>query len=504
MNREFKVVRLYYGWSAHMMRSVVEMFPDSEFRLYPGLPPGYTDVNPDAIADAAPMTETELIARYARIAELCPEMITRVALYDGWSEHMIRSVAKWFPFADFQLYPGLPPDYIRVWLGATANANPDAIANAPTKKMKKLLKLPNPAPVADAKPARLARKQAAAAVSAAVRKQAAEDAAAAAAAARAAEAAGKRPFEQAAAPAAGDGPCITRIMATSQRTASGTTIFKGKGPHCYGEETLEYAWVKRNIKKWFLEEKVYPELDKWHKVPLGSAASDSASVAGGASGGGLLSMAVPFADGSVVDESLPLVPFVQGKKDICFSCSGANALQSAGDHDGAARVAAEKRNLAIGVVKNPLGPLAQFVEKGKLGWNCELDNAKNSWYPDAPTDAPRSGLMPYMIDNPYEGPTVAVLRDDKGAADHVVAISGSLIFDSNHSRALPLTCASFDLCVDMDHTGVKCDGIARAMRLVPTKKMKKLLKLPNSAPVADAKPASFDDLVSGISALSVV
>ena len=90
------------------------------------------------------------------------------------------------------------------------------------------------------------------------------------------------------------------------------------------------------------------------------------------------------------------------------------------------------------------------------------------------------------------------------AADHVVAISGSLIFDSNHSRALPLTCASFNLCVDMDHTGVKCDGIARAMRLVPTKKMKKLLKLPNSAPVADAKPASFDDLVSGISALSVV
>ena len=42
---------------------------------------------------------------------------------------------------------------------------------------------------------------------------------------------------------------ITRIMATSQRTAPGTTIFKGKGPHCYGKETLEWAWIKRNIKK---------------------------------------------------------------------------------------------------------------------------------------------------------------------------------------------------------------------------------------------------------------
>ena len=79
---------------------------------------------------------------------------------------------------------------------------------------------------------------------------------------------------------------ITRIMATSQRSASGTTIFKGKGPHCYGEETLEFAWVKRNIKKWFLEAVVYPELGKWHKAPLGSAVSDSASAAGGASGGG--------------------------------------------------------------------------------------------------------------------------------------------------------------------------------------------------------------------------
>ena len=62
--------------------------------------------------------------------------------------------------------------------------------------------------------------------------------------------------------------CITRIMATSQRTTSGTTIFKGKGPDGQGEETLEYAWVKRNFKKWFLEQVVYPGLGEWHKVPL--------------------------------------------------------------------------------------------------------------------------------------------------------------------------------------------------------------------------------------------
>jgi len=164
------------------------------------------------------------------------------------------------------------------------------------------------------------------------------------------------------------------------------------------------------------------------------------------------------------------VPFTQGKDDICFSCAGANALKNAGDHDGAARVAAEKRNLACDVVKNPLGPLARLLE-GK-GWTSEMES---SWYPDAPIDTHRAGLMPYMIDNPYEGPTVAVLRDDKGVADHVVAICGSLIFDSNRSHALPLTRESFDMCADTDHSGAKCNGIARAMRLVPTKKMKKKL-----------------------------
>ena len=197
-------------------------------------------------------------------------------------------------------------------------------------------------------------------------------------------------------------------------------------------------------------------------------------MAGGASGGGLLSMAVSSAsDGSVVDGSPPLVPFTQGKDDTCFPCAGANALWSAGDHDGAARVAAEKYYLACGVVKNLLGPLAQNLEGS--GWNCGLDNAKGSWYPDAPIDTHRAGLMPYMIDNPYEGPTVAVLRDDKGVADHVVAIFGSLIFDSNRSHALPLTRESFDLCADTDHSGTKCNGIARAMRLIPTKKMRKKL-----------------------------
>ena len=273
----------------------------------------------------------------------------------------------------------------------------------------------------------------------------------------------------------------TQIMATSQRTASGTTIFKGKDANGFPRdgETLECAYVRRNFKKRYLEAVVYPELDKWHKVPLGSAASDSASALGGAGGGGLLSMTVPFTpDGPVVDESLLLVPFTQGKEDICFSCAEANALESVGDHDGAARIAADKFNLALDVVKNPLGPLAQCLE-GK-GWNCKLDNAKDSWYPYATTDQCRTGLMSYMIDNPYEGPTVAVLCDDTGVANHVIEIFGSLIFDSNRSHALPLARESFDLFVDMDHTGTKCDGTARAMRLVPTKKMKKCSLLPTT------------------------
>ena len=158
---------------------------------------------------------------------------------------------------------------------------------------------------------------------------------------------------------------ITRIMATSQRTASGMTVYKGKGPNGQGEEALDSAWVHRNIQKWFLQSVVWPELDKWHKVPLGSAASDSASAAGGASGGGLLSMAVPFADGSVVDESPPLVPFTQGKEDTCYPCAGANALESAGDHDGAARVAAEKMEPRVRRRQEPARPARSSSSRAK-------------------------------------------------------------------------------------------------------------------------------------------
>lgn len=284
---------------------------------------------------------------------------------------------------------------------------------------------------------------------------------------------------------------ITRIMATSQRTANGMTVYMGKDANGFPRagEALDAAWVHHNIQKQFLQTVVWPELDKWHKVPLGSAASDPASAAGDASGGGLRSAAVPSApDGSVVDESLPPVPFAQGTEDTCFSCAGANALGVAGDFYGAAHVAAQKLNLACDVVKNQLGPLARLLEGN--GWTSEMES---SWYPGASTDTRRTGLVPYMIDNPYDGPTVVVLRDDKGVADHVVAIYDSLIFDSNHSRAMPLTRESFDRCVDTDRTGAKCNGIARAMRLVPTKKMaKKLAAASDDAASDDAAPPPPD------------
>ena len=45
---------------------------------------------------------------------------------------------------------------------------------------------------------------------------------------------------------------------------------------------------------------------------------------------------------------------------------------------------------------------------------------------------------------------VATLLDDKGSADHAITIAKGMIFDSDETRALPMTSASLDRCVAKD------------------------------------------------------
>ena len=65
------------------------------------------------------------------------------------------------------------------------------------------------------------------------------------------------------------------------------------------------------------------------------------------------------------------------------------------------------------------------------------------------------------------------LRD--GAGTHAVATLGRLIFDAAEASALPLSRASLDRCVGKHLNGATFSHVARAVRLVPGKSVRKRL-----------------------------
>ena len=62
-----------------------------------------------------------------------------------------------------------------------------------------------------------------------------------------------------------------------------------------------------------------------------------------------------------------------------------------------------------------------------------------------------------------------------GAGTHAVATLGGLIFDAAEERALPLSHASLDRCVGMHLNGATFSHVARAVKLVPGKSVRKRL-----------------------------
>jgi hypothetical protein len=57
-----------------------------------------------------------------------------------------------------------------------------------------------------------------------------------------------------------------------------------------------------------------------------------------------------------------------------------------------------------------------------------------------------------------------------------VATLGELIFDAAEARALPLSRASLDRCVGAHLNGASFSHVARAVRLVPGKSVRKRLR----------------------------
>jgi hypothetical protein len=232
------------------------------------------------------------------------------------------------------------------------------------------------------------------------------------------------------------------------------------------------AWVEENFETWFLDI-VRASVCQWRKIPEGKAPTQP-SAGLDATDATTVAWATPETVASLAfGEVLPSVEFQQGDAATCLTCAGANGLFAVGDADGAARVAAAAARTGEQRLTN-IKQLGQYIYSSVVGWSPQ--NPVN-FYPGAASDRHCRGLMAHLLAHPSELPTVVTLCDSEGAEDHDVAMVGALIFDSNKPRALPLSQESLDRCVDIERTGLTCTAIARAVRLVPTKKMRRALGL---------------------------
>ena len=88
--------------------------------------------------------------------------------------------------------------------------------------------------------------------------------------------------------------------------------------------------------------------------------------------------------------------------------------------------------------------------------------------------------MPIKGHHPLEtfidSPVNLQLVGSDGSGTHAVATLGGLIFDAAEARALPLSRAALDRCVGAQLNGARFSHVARAVRLVPGKGLRKRLR----------------------------
>ena len=95
-------------------------------------------------------------------------------------------------------------------------------------------------------------------------------------------------------------------------------------------------------------------------------------------------------------------------------------------------------------------------------------------------DAAGWSSVPVKGHNPLETlvdtPVNLQLVGSDGAGTHAVATLGGLIFDAAEVCALPLSRAALDRCVGAQLNGARFSHVARAVRLVPGKGLRKRLR----------------------------
>ena len=233
-------------------------------------------------------------------------------------------------------------------------------------------------------------------------------------------------------------------------------------------------------------------------IKTGNARPQQAAPAGiGGLGDGPEALSAMGALRAIPTVECPEVAYQQGTADLCAAYGLASAMHEYGDISGAAAIAACARaaltvsatartctctchvhvpfrcrsHLALSAIplhsqvyvpagqsKDAFGNVRDVVNDSVAGWDV----------------VPISGhdTLAMIIDAPVN----LQLVGSDGAGTHAVATLGRLIFDASEARALPLCRAALDRCVGAQLNGAHFSHVARAVRLVPGKSLRKRLR----------------------------
>jgi hypothetical protein len=216
------------------------------------------------------------------------------------------------------------------------------------------------------------------------------------------------------------------------------------------ELDLEGAWVRRNFQKRFLST-VCAAGGAFVHVPTGRAREGPTAVSS-------VPREIHFAQSTTVNSAAecPSVAYRQGGADLCVAYGLASAVHAFGDV-AAARTIAARAHAAL-ASGDAFGFVRSTVRQAVPGWD--------------PVPLPRHDPLAAR----FSEPVLMQLVGSDGAGSHAVATMGGLVFDATESWALPLSRDALDRCVGVHVNGATFSHVARAVRLVPGKSVRKLMR----------------------------
>lgn len=207
--------------------------------------------------------------------------------------------------------------------------------------------------------------------------------------------------------------------------------------------------------RWFIEQ-VRVAGGRFRHVPTGNARKEVAPSDDGYVRDGPEVLSAMGALWAIPTVECPDIAYRQGAADFCAAYGLASAVHHYGDRAAASVLAgcapaALKSNDAFGWMRNVTNDLL-------AGWSV----------------APMTEHDP--VTNIVPVPVNLQLVGTDGAGTHAVATLGDLIFDSAEACALPLSRANLDRCVGARLNGARFSHVARAVRLVPGKSVRKRVR----------------------------